>query len=291
MDKDGRVVILGDKGCGKTVFLTLLYEAQIEYTMDTRGDFRFYAEPELTMVMGMASNSMRMGIWPDDRVKKSIEGKWILLGFRNSLTGYTTIKLMLSSGLEGDDELMEYDNILNSDMFVFLIDVSKMGSEPKSDVYRSMMKYDDFVAKFLKRIGEYKYRRKETKKSIQIYPVFVFTKFDTINPKVLSSLGLKSKPPSPLIKKNWDKRIKYAEKLLKEFYPETFSFKYRNKLINTYFNKAGYFFSCVRTEISEDGEIIPKLKLREGSGGTSYEIDFSKEEYKGFIEYIREMLV
>ena len=114
-----------------------------------------------------------------------------------------------------------------------------------------------------------------------LYPIFVFTKFDSINKKILLKLKLPKKPPGTQF---IEKRNKFGERLMSIFYPETLDLVKRHKLIN--YEPGVYFFSSVKTVKSSKGKIEPALKR---SSEVKYILDCTYQEFIGFIKYLEKI--
>ena len=77
----------------------------------------------------------------------------------------------------------------------------------------------------------------------------------------------------------------YARAILMKYYKDTMALSKGAAIANVSFDKSAYFFSEIRTEQNEDGEIIPRLISTKGS----HELDYSYGEYRAFIERFREI--
>ncbi len=303
------VAVLGDRGCGKTVFLSLLYETQVTYTNETKGDFRFISSPGYVNTMGKIVNGLRMGNWPEATLKGLLAKYWFLFGYRKMFppNKYDAVKFTIYDIAGEDvniiDELIApyqeegmggivYEDLpdglrtlLDCNVLVFLIDASRINAEVRSEEYESMMAYDTFMATLISIVAEYRSKKAgELKDKSKLYPVFLMTKFDMVDRKIFEGLRIPPKYPSA-DRKSVKKRKAYAEKIMESFYRQTLALKYGGKLMNVDFDKAGYFFSQIRSEMDEDGENAPRIVSEKG---TSH-IDYSYKEYRGFIEYFREI--
>ena len=296
------IAIIGDKATGKATFLVLLYAAQIRYSEISEGDFRFYINPKSINAISAEYNRMQMGDWPSDKLVKEIVKVSFLHGHskKSSTKGFLnifkkpkstpTISLNFSLYDYSDAELSNMINtntisfmnistkvelLLASRVIVILIDSSKI---QRSKFYNHSMekKYknnDLFISNILFNIS--RYNRKK------IHPIFVFTKFDLINKKVLSDIKLLKKPPD----KNYlDKRNIYAERIMFKYYPNTLKLVKENRRIN--YEAGIYFFSSISTTKNSDGTESPALKKSKEVG---YILDCSYPEYIGFIEYIEKI--
>ena len=305
------VAILGDRGCGKTVFLSLLYETQINYANETKGDFRFISSPGYVNTMGKIVSGLRMGNWPEATLKGLLAKYWFLYGYRKRFppNKYDAVRFTIYDIAGEDvniiDELITpyqeaggldtiiYEDLpeglktlLDCNVLVFLIDASRINSTPRSEEYEAMMAYDTFMATLISIVAEYKSKKAgELKEKSKLYPVFVLTKFDTVDRKIFENIKLPNRFPEP-DKRNAKKRKEYAEKIMEKFYRQTLALKYGGKLLNVDFDKAGYFFSQIISELDEDGEQVPRLITKDSA---SYGIDYSYKEYRGFIEYFRDI--
>ena len=79
--------------------------------------------------------------------------------------------------------------------------------------------------------------------------------------------------------------INQANGLLMKYYGDTMALSKGAAIANVSFDKSAYFFSEIRTEQNEDGEIIPRLVSEKGS----HLLDYSYGEYRAFIERFREI--
>ena len=301
------VAILGDRGCGKTVFLSLLFQTQVTYTDESEGDFRFISSPGYVNTMGKIANGMKMGNWPEATLKGLLAKYWFLFGYRKMFppNKYDTVKFTIydiagedvniideliapyqeegASGIVYEDLPDGLRTLLDCNVLVFLIDASRINADVRSEEYESMMAYDTFMATLISIVAEYRSKKVgELKEKGKLYPVFLMTKFDMIDRKIFEALKIPPKPPLP-DKKYTKKRKAYAEKIMKSFYEQTLALKYGGKLINVDFDKAGYFFSQIKSEVSEDGEDVPAITEENAKS----RIDYSYKEYRAFIEYFR----
>lgn len=297
--------ILGDRACGKTTFLALLYAAQIEYTnnMENKESFKFTAEPNVAAYMGEMHNQLRIGRWPDATIK----GHSTKIGFT---FGYKTIASMLPGWIKnkgwakpystlqftvydvaGEDvqdiirtpdgylsaEIPEESKeLLESRVLVFLIDAQKISAKVRSKQYLKMINYDKEMATLTSLIASYN-SMKPNPEERKIYPVIVFTKFDTVPRATLQEMGLGETYPDA---KDYKKRKEFAETIMRRFYKQTLAYLKGGMLKGVSFDEAAYIFSEVQTEFNEeDGFVSPKMK--------GDEVDFSYSEYSYFIEHFR----
>lgn len=298
------VVILGSNGSGRSTFFTLLYATQIRYAGTAGGEFRFYTEPKYIELVSKEYNNMLLGDWPSEeftnrldevsfvynyKTKSIIEG---LLGgiFKKDSDNYVPANFALYD-LRDKNVTSRIKDFLRSGIITVLINPSKFGSraktvngqeekhggeEEKHDTRMALGdRNDDVIADVLTDISRY------TKGAV--YPLIVFTKFNLVPKGILLDLGLPDKPPAPGSKSADKDRMEYSRKIMEKYYPNTLNFinrKYAERNIGT------YFFSSVETTHEDDGRFSPAIK-KEFDG--PYLLDYSYDEYEGFIRVVGEV--
>ena len=305
--------VLGDRGCGKTTFLALLYAAQIKYSNESENKdaFRFYASPSSLNFMGDMYNHLRGGGWPEATMKGQQTNVSFIFGFkkfgisvlpewiqkRDWIKPFSTIKFSVydvagedindiirtPDGVFSEDLPDDVKNLLESRIVVILIDASRITAKPRSKPYIDMLEYDKKTATLISIIAKYN-SKKENPKQRKIYPIFVFTKFDSINEKILDAMHLKAKPPEY---KESDARREFSETILRNFFGQTLAIIKGGKLMNVSFDSSTYFFSEIATEFNEDGIPIPTVKVMDE--GIGHELDFMYNEYRWFLDHFKKI--
>ena len=305
--------VLGDRGCGKTTFLALLYATQIKYTNEpvNKDNFRFYATPTSLNFMGDMFNHLRSGGWPEATMKGQQTKVSFLFGFKRLGAGaipdwikkrewinpFSTIKFSVydvagedvndiirtPDGVFNEDLPEEVKNLLESRILVVLVDASRITAKPRSKPYIDMIEYDKKTATLISIIAKYN-SRKEDPKLRKIYPIFVFTKFDCVEDNILQGMRLKEKPPDY---KEDDDRRAFSETIMRNFFGQTLALIKGGKLMKVSFDYAAYFFSEINTEFNEDGIPIPSIKVMDD--GVGHELDFSYPEYRWFIDHFKKI--
>jgi len=303
--------ILGDRACGKTTFLALLYSSQIKYTNEpvNKGKFKFFASPATVNFMGDMYNALKAGTWPDATAKGQRTKVQFLFGFKRIIAGaipgwvkrkawmspYNTIQFSVYdvAGEDVNDLIRTPDGVMNEDIpadvkellesrvLVILIDASRISAKPRSKPFLDMMDYDKKTATLISLVAEYN-SRKDDPAQRRIYPVFVFTKFDAVNKKLLTDMKIGEKYPAI---KDQKKRLVYAETIMRNFYPQTLALIRGGQLKNVSFDDAGYYYSELTSEFNEDGVPVPVIKTM--TGGSGHELDYSYPEYVGFIDHFK----
>jgi len=209
---------LGDDDSGKSTFLVLTYSAQIRYTAESKGDFRFYAEPEDLKVMGGEYSRMIMGDWPADSLRRRniefIFGYGMKGGLMGKIFGskkFSNLKLCtydLSANAYG--RLKQDDDISSTHL-----------TDEMSDITRCRM----WVI-LLETAGKKKQRDMDTATLIAnltsftrdpVYPVIFLTKYDRMRIKRLRPSQI------PKVKDKKD-RAAFVAEAMKVTYPKTFKF-------------------------------------------------------------------
>lgn len=145
-----KVSIIGCEGAGQTVFVSLLFAAQIRLTEEKKSGFRFSSSPSCQARIGEAYNMVRGGFWPEGRFKGDIS---FTLAYRMNSLGSRFRKLLFRSGTEGREMSFhlyrtkdrvsmvrsdlgslftltkDMSHLLGSDLVIFLIDSSRIGEE------------------------------------------------------------------------------------------------------------------------------------------------------------------
>jgi len=324
------VAIFGDRSCGKTVFLSLLYHSQIRYSnsKDNKGvgQFKFTTEPQFASTMGSLNSDLISGLWADSNLKGTLAKYSFKYGFRKLVPGGTAPSdkfdiidftvfdiagedLDIIRSLEtfaktmpSTDRIQEFDfnlvsesfrKLLDCNVFVFLLDLSKINAQPRTPKQRELMDYDNFMATLISAISKYKSKKydKNDEKG-KIYPVFMLTKFDVLDKKILSDLHLPEsygdldKKKRPIFGGGRTTRDQYVKEIMRRFYPHTMALASGGILANVDFDKAAYFFSQIVTDLNDDGDEIPKVKRIDGVPTLLY----SEDEYRGFIDYFKKIV-
>ena len=300
--------VLGDRACGKTTFIALLYAAQIQYTDEEANKeiFKFTSEPHVTSYMGELFNQLKMGRWPDATMKGQTSKISFLFGYRSMMKAfaqkligtkrfekpYDTLKFTVydvagedvqdiirtPDGYLSEEIPDEAKELLESRVLVFLIDAQKISAKVRSKGYMKMINYDKEMATLISLISSYNSRKKDPEQR-RIYPVIVFTKFDMVPRATLQAMGLDADyPPVDDMKA----RRAYSETILKKFYEQTLAYLKGGMLKGVSFDKAAYFFSEVQTGFNEDQGIESPLMKGE-------RIDYSYDEYEAFIKYFKKV--
>ena len=309
--------ILGERACGKTTFLGLLYAAQIKYGTRVGDTFRFHAPLQSLRLMSQVYEGMKDARFPSATLKDEMTHIEFVFGYRKALQGrmpeifrsrnwvnpFATLTFaaydvsgedvqeFIDSGISASPIIQQ---LLKSHVVIILADCSRMTTAVDSPAFRQMLHYDSEVATLLVSLQTYKKQELQRMKaqglsdaSSVIYPTVVLSKFDSLREDVLAKLGLSRGIPSGHETK---KRREYAESLLRVFMPQTLSQIRGGKIAGISFDHTSYFFSWVRTESAEGGMQptgAPRITRKGFSAEGGAEPDFSYDDYVSFIEHFR----
>jgi hypothetical protein len=321
------VGIIGGRGTGKTVFASLLATTAINYTVETKQHFRYYATPEFTTVIQDIIASLKLRRWPPATLKGSlVEYKfWFAYSRKFSeilntlydnleklseaikkletprrelyniiefglydLAGedvdiiFRAASLAKERGASVLDMLPEnLKAVLDCDVLVFLIDSSRVTTDNTDPRYKEMLDYDGLMASLMSLVAMYR-SRKYGSKAGKLFQVLVFTKFDTVDKKILNTIGISESIDKWLIEKDRKRITESLTGFMGRFYRHTLALVYGGTLIDASLEKPEFFVSYLMTEL-EEGESVPKVI--KASDGASYDLVYSKSEYIRFIEY------
>lgn len=262
------IAVIGDRDVGKSTFMVLTYSAQVKYTAQSGGDFRFYVDPATLGVISKEYNGMKMGKWPSETLLKNELEFMFGYGMKGGLMGklfskkkkFSSMKFRVydlsqplynkmktADKISSTDVVGEMDELRTSAVWVILLDPLAKDA-------------DGSMATFISNITLY---ARDT-----IHPIVILTKFDKVRKKKLAG-------PVPDVDDK--ERGDYARKIMKKRFPKTLSqIKNIQKL-----QEPKFFFSSVKCT-KKKGKSVPDLKV----GPDGFEIDFSYDEYVGFIKHI-----
>ncbi len=309
--------ILGERACGKTTFLGLLYAAQVRYGTRVVDTFRFHAPLQSLRLMSQVYEGMKDSRFPGATLKDEMTHIEFMFGYRKALSGRLPAvfrdknwvnpfaKLTFAAYDVSGEDVQEFidsgvaaspiiQQLLKSHVVVILADCSRMTTAIDSPAFRQMLHYDSEVATLLVALQTYKKQEQSRMESqglgdgsTMIYPAIVLSKFDSLRDDVLAKLGLHRGIPDG---SQLRRRKEYAEALLRVFMPQTLSQIRGGKVAGVSFDHAAYFFSWVRTESAEAGMQpvgAPRIVRKEFSAEGGAEPDFSYDDYVAFIEHFR----
>jgi hypothetical protein len=321
--------IVGGRGTGKTVFVSLLATTAINYAVETKEHFRYYTTPEFTTFVHSIVESLKLRKWPPATLKGSLTEYRFFFGYSTSFSRILTnfyarlenligsIK-QLTNNYTGNYNIIEFSvydvagedvdtiyksavlakekgssvldmipeslkAILDCEVLVFLIDSSRITTDNTDTRYKEMLDYDGLMASLMSLVALYR-SRKYGVKTGKLYPVFVFTKFDSIDKKVLRALGFPDNFDTWFINnKDRDEINKRLIKFMGRFYEHTLAIILGGRIMDVPLEKAQTFVSYLMTDLNEEGISIPRVAR--SHDGISYSLIYSRSEYIRFIDY------
>lgn len=325
------VAIIGGRGSGKTVFLSLLATTAINYSVESKEHFRYYTSPEYTTTIHEIMSSLKLKKWPPATLKGTMLEYKFYFGYSKWFSNildmwYVSVEKIASYikqieiprrelfniiefsvyDIAGEDVDMVFRaasiakergisaidlvpenlrTIFDCNVLVFLIDSSRISIEHGTPKYEDMLTYDGLMASLMSLVVMYKSTTAYKGITKKLYPVYVFTKFDTVDRNVLKFLGIYDDFDA-WFKKMSRKRDEINERLIK--FMATF-FQHSKAMINggTLFGveleRGHAFVSYLMTELNEDGVPVPKVV--KNPDGVSYDLLYSRSEYIRFIDY------
>lgn len=336
------VGIIGGRGCGKSVFISLLATSAIKYANSPDGkDFRYRTDPAFTDAIGKIIASLKRKAWPSANLKGNLSEYKLTFGYhrrfagkadeavqlatlrRSRLTAKQTynivhfslydvagedveaIKRVAESARKRQIVLIEeipkdLRTILDCNVLVFLIDASKMTTNPEDPRFDEMLEYDNLMADLMSLVAVYKSRPGAMQQHEKLYPVFVLTKFDDMDAEVARAVGIpqdyatwlrflrqKSKRVMPFVDKGKEERSELARRFMNTFMEHTLAQKTGAWLAGVDMDKSFFSFSYIATELSkvpgQENMEVPKLLIHGREGAV--DLDYSETEYRGFIDY------
>jgi hypothetical protein len=316
------VSIMGGRSTGKSVFVALLLNTAISYGTKMNQHFRVYMDPSTNRVVGEMLKSLKKSLWPPATIKGSILEYRFTFGYSNHLQrmllGIKEARLLPISREElfdaitfrlidiaGEDVEMlskfieeakksgilpsEYISpslkyALDSDVIVFLVDSEKITDDRNDKRYEEMVNYDILMSQLYSFLAMYRESKHEKKRN-PIFPIFVLTKFDAIDPSIRRGLGIPDDFTHWVEKLSLDRNLrwKFFHNFMNKFYRQSLSQIYGVILrrAGIELEEAPIFISYVQTELNEEGILVPKVVKREHA----IEVVYSETEYEAFIRY------
>jgi hypothetical protein len=294
-----QVAIVGERNSGKTTFLGLLYAAQVKFGSDRADDFRFHAAFESLDEISGVFQRLMSGAFPDSATKEGVREVTFRLAPRKPRLGIfarrrsedgasddsRSFRLVLLKSFEDDLSRPAGGSIghttlseaLVSDAVVVTVDATRLAV---SDEDAPAEPYDRAVESLLSLIQHSRAHATD----IVLHPIFVFTKFDRVDPKALHVTHLEAEPPE--VGKR-GARAAYGKALVNRNMPKTIATIEARRERGLRFGTPTYFFSWVRTDPTTAGQ-GEKIRIRH-SGAVGWEPDFSSDEYLAFLACLGEL--
>lgn len=295
-----QVAIVGEQGSGKTTLLGLLYATLVRSGSDKADDLRFHASYESFDEITALFQRLMSGGFPDSAAKEGVRELRLELGLPRSRRGIlsrfgspkwvegasATVRFTLPGSLEEATRNLyggstfgtgPWRDALDADALLLLVDSTKLsakGADPKTT---PMAAYDGQIVALLTAIRRWRSRGGRE----VLYPVFVFSKFDSAGRNATHGAHVGAAPPDP---SKAGPRAAYGQALLEANLPRALDALHESSKGKPRFARESYFFSSVRTATDAPDSSV-RIRTRSLDAG-GWELDYSRTEYVALLEYI-----
>lgn len=296
-------LVLGERGCGLTTFVGLLYTAQVRLGTEHSDEFRFHAERESIQQMEAVYGELGAGRFPAADVDWERHPLSFVFGFRRGRAawfagagdsgeeGFATVHFQVGGmPAEAVSELQDHDAVLDagtlrllrSPIQIPIVDGAWLVPDRSSIGALPLARYDQHLAGTLDLLRKFLAADRD-RRARQMFPLFVVTKFDRVPSATLKALEAPSGPPE-----GWGSKARQAvgDRILRGYLPATSEFLSRAKDDGVRLSDPGWFFSGLRTE--EHGDEI-RVSRRRISPSSGWEPEYPFEEFKGLLTRIGEL--
>ncbi len=320
------VGILGPRETGKTVFISLLENAAIQYRQTVEKDFEFNFHPAIIPDLDQGRIDLLTGKWPGATPLGQPSEYDLRFGYPGRLGGlggkvyldFTIFDIggedvseaaRMTARLPKEDRKKFIDalapsmrKILDSNVLVFLVDSGMIETHGRDrpEQYEKMLNYDRDMAQIIS-LTEW-YKAAVIEKGMRMYPIVFLTKFDKIETDVLKAIGLptnfsdveiRTKLTGIFKNKEREQRRIFGEAIMEKFFPNSMGHLRGSSLAGAKigegvkYDKLQFFFSSLATKIDDDGTRIPDISP--DASGKIFSLSYSEDEYVAFIKYLGEI--
>jgi hypothetical protein len=321
------VGILGPRETGKTVFISLLENAAINYRQREDKDFEFNFHPAIIPDLDQGRIDLLTGKWPGATPLGQPSEYDLRFGYPRRIGGIMTGRVYLdftifdiggedvseaarmTGRLPKEDRKKFIDSlspsmrkILDSNVLVFLIDSGMIETHGRDrpEQYEKMLNYDRDMAQIISLTEWYKAAVQE--RGAKMYPIVFLTKFDKIETDVLKAIGLptnfsdlevRTKLTGLFRNKEREQRRQFGEAIMERFFPNSMGHLHGASLAGAKigegvkYDNLQFFFSSLATKVDDDGTRIPDITT--DANGKIFSLSYSEDEYVSFIKYLGEV--
>jgi hypothetical protein len=296
-------LVLGERGCGLTTFVGLLYTAQVRLGTENADEFRFHAERESIQQMEAVYGELGAGRFPAADIDWERQPLSFVFGYRrghvawfaggggSGQRGFSTVRFQVGGmPAEVASELRDHDaildratlNLLRSPIQIPIVDGAWLAPDRSSIAALPLARYDQHLAVTLDLLRKFLASDRD-KRARQMFPLFVVTKFDRVLPETLKALGAPDAAPG-----GWtpEKRSQVGQQILRGYLPATSEFLSRASEDGVKLSPPEWYFSGLRTEEKGDEIRILRRRISPFSG---WEPEYPFEEYRGLLARIGEL--
>ncbi len=295
-----QIAVVGERGSGKTTLLGLLYTTLVRSGSDRADDLRFHASYESLDEITALFQHIMSGGFPDSAAKEGVRELRLELGLPRSKRGVlsrlgspkwvegasSAVRFTLPGSLEEATRSLyggstfgtgPWRDALDADALLLLVDSTRLSSNAPDSKTAPMAAYDGQIVSLLTAIRRWRSRGGRE----VLYPVFVFSKFDSAAPEAIRAARLEAVPPDP---SKPGPRGTYGRTLLEVNLPRALAMLHEPSNGKPRFAGESYFFSSVHTAADASGSQV-RIKTR-SLGGGGWEPDYSRTEYIALLEHL-----
>lgn len=295
-------LVLGERGCGLTTFIGLLYTAQVRLGTESTDQFRFHAERESIRQMEAVYGELGAGRFPAADVDWEQHPLSFVFGFRkgaagwlpgggSSEEGFTTVRFQVGGmPAENVSELRDHDAVLDagtlrllrSPILIPIVDGAWLVPDRSSIAGLPLARYDQHLSATLDLLRRF-LAADRNRRARQMFPLFVVTKSDRVQAETWKSLGAPEGPPE-----QWpvEARQRVGDHVLEGYLPATGKFLSQVTRDGVRLSRPDWYFSGLRTEEKGDELRILRRRISPWSG---WEPEYPFAEYRGLLERIGEL--
>ncbi|HLY76384.1 MAG TPA: hypothetical protein VKT21_00690 [Thermoplasmata archaeon] len=296
-------LVLGERGCGLTTFVGLLYTAQVRLGTEHADEFRFHAERDSIQQMEAVYGELGAGRFPAADIDWERHPLSFVFGFRRGHIpwftgggsadeeGFSTVRFQVG-GMPADvaSELRDHDAVLDaptlgllrSPIQIPIVDGAWLVPDRSSIAALPLARYDQHLAATLEMLRRFLAADRD-RRARQMFPMFVVTKFDRVRAEALQALGAPEGPPEL-----WapDARQQLGDRILSGYLPATREFLAHEVNDGVRLAAPTWYFSSLQTEEKGDEIRILRRRISPVSG---WEPAYPFEEYRGMLARIGEL--
>ncbi len=296
-------LVLGERGCGLTTFVGLLYTAQVRLGTEHADEFRFHADRDSILRMEAVYGELGAGRFPAADVDWERNPLSFVFGFRRGHVawfaggggsgehGFSAVRFQVG-GMPAEvvSELRDHDAVLDgttlrllkSPIQLPIVDGAWLVPDRSSTAGLPLARYDQHLAATLDLLHKFLAADRD-RRARQMFPLFVVTKFDRIRPDSLRALEAPEGPSS-----EWtpEARKSVGARILSGYLPATRDFLLRSSHDGVRMAEPSWYFSGVKTEERGDELRILRRRISPTSG---WEPDYPFEEFKGLLTHLGEL--
>lgn len=296
-------IVLGERGCGLTTFVGLLYTAQVRLGTESSDQFRFHADRESILQMEAVYGELGSGRFPATDVDWERNPLSFVFGFRRGHAawfaggrgsgkhGFSAVRFQVGGmPAESVAELRDHDAVLDgatlrllkSPIQIPIVDGAWLVPDRSSTAGLPLARYDQHLAATLDLLHKF-LAADQDRRARQMFPVFVVTKFDRVRPETLRGLGAPASPPH-----EWapDVRQTVGTRILSGYLPATGEFLSGAAQDGVRLAEPAWFFSGLKTEERGDEIRILRRRISPTSG---WEPEYPFEEFRGLLTRLGEV--